>query len=215
MVRLAVSVEGLTEFEFCRGILQPYLGAHGVHAEAIIVATKRNIRGPNSKGGDISLQRVVNEVRPLLYSFDYVTTLYDFYGFKNREPNETPDALCERIRQSLHTPRNFLPYVQVYEFEALVFSNPAKVGQYLNSAKIANDMINVVTSCGGAEKINDNTLTAPSRRLKTIFDKHKKPGYDKNFHGPLLAYAIGIDSMREACPRFNDWLTLLENMAAT
>lgn len=212
MVRLALSVEGTTEFEFCRELLQPHLRAYGVQAQAKIVVTKRNISGPNSKGGDISLQRVITEVRPLLSSFDYVTTLYDFYGFKHREPNETPAALCERIQQALDTPMNFLPYVQVYEFEALVFSNPAKVGQYEKSSDIAQDMQRVVASCGGAEKINDNPLTAPSKRLKTIFEEHKNLRYDKNFHGLLLALEIGLDSMRQACPRFNDWLLKLENI---
>ena len=42
-VRLAISVEGHTEFEFCREVLRPYLRAFEVSLEPKIVVTRRNI----------------------------------------------------------------------------------------------------------------------------------------------------------------------------
>jgi len=88
-VRLAISVEGHTEFEFCREALRPHLLAFDVYLEPKIVVTQRNITGPNIKGGSISLDRFKRETRPLLYSFDHVTTLYDFHGFRDRIEGES------------------------------------------------------------------------------------------------------------------------------
>ena len=74
-VRLALSVEGHTEKEFCREILRPHLLGFDVLVEPKIVVTKRNLRGANATGGALSVDRFRNEVRRLLPSFDYVTTL--------------------------------------------------------------------------------------------------------------------------------------------
>lgn len=212
-MRLAISVEGPTEYEFCREILRPHLQTFDVQAEAKIIVTKRNIVGSNAKGGSVSLERVINEVRPLLHSFDYVTTLYDFYGFKGREPGESPVSLSERIATSLDNARNFLPYLQVYEFEALLFSSPAVIGRFLCNGPIVVDLQQAVEECGGTEQVNDSPDTAPSRRLETAFITHLGQRYDKKFHGPLLLMDIGLPAARGACPRFDGWLTQLEKLA--
>ncbi len=213
-VRLAISVEGLTEYEFCREVLQPHLTAFDVHVEPKIVVTKRNIAGANVKGGDISIDRFVNEVRPLLNSFDFVTTLYDFYGFKGREPGETPDALCQRMGMALGQPRHLLSYIQVYEFEALLFAAPATVSRYLANGAIGEAIQAAVDSCGGAEQVNDGSETAPSKRLAAALQQHLRQRYDKKFHGPLLAMEIGLPAIRRACPRFDGWLSKLEKLAS-
>jgi hypothetical protein len=211
-VRLAVSVEGPTEYEFCREVLGPHLTAFAVHVEPKIVVTKRNLCGPNATGGAIGIERFRNEVRRLLPSFDFVTTLYDFYGFKGREPGETPDALCRRMSLSLDQPRHLIAYVQVYEFEALLFSAPSTLARYLDNPLFGAAMETVAVACGGAEQVNDGPQTAPSRRLIKLFHDHLNQRYDKTFHGPLLAMEIGLSAIRSACPRFNAWLTRLERL---
>jgi len=212
-VRLAVSVEGPTEYEFCREVLRPHLTAFAVHVEPKIVVTKRNVSGPNATGGAIGIERFRNEVRRLLPSFDFVTTLYDFYGFKGREPGETPDALCRRMSLSLDQPRHLFPYVQVYEFEALLFSAPPALARYLESPPLGAVMESVLVACGGAEQVNDGPQTAPSKRLNTLFHDHLNQRYDKTFYGPLLAMEIGLPAIRTACPRFDAWLSQLEQLA--
>nr|WP_238360826.1 DUF4276 family protein [Iningainema tapete] len=57
------------------------------------------------------------------------------------------------------------------------------------------------------EHINDNPLTAPSKRIHNSCD-----GYDKPLHGSLLAIDIGLDSIRQQCQHFNQWLLRLENI---
>ena len=55
------------------------------------------------------------------------------------------------------------------------------------------------------EEINSKRETCPSARLKALF-----PSYDKVLHGQQIADKIGIDTIRERCPRFNSWITRLE-----
>ena len=211
--RLAISVEGQSEYEFCREVLQPHLHNYNVYAEAKIVLTKRNISGPNEKGGSISIDRITNEIRPLLYSFDYVTTLYDFYGFKGKKAGETADNICEKISDTFENSPKLIPYLQVYEFDTLLFSSPDKVGRLFNSTQITARLSEIVNSCGGVENINDNPITAPSKRLGIIFKEELNERYHKTFHGPLSLLEIGLPSIREACPRFNGWLSRLEALS--
>lgn len=211
-VRLAISVEGPTEYEFCRHLIRPHLQAYDVWAEPKIVMTKRNIAGPNAKGGAVTLDRVVAEVMPLLHSFDYVTTLYDYYGFRGRMPDESADALCQRMAARLAHPRHFIPYVQVHEFEALLFSSPETVGGFLDCPSVTKVMIEALAACGNAEQVNDSPATAPSKRMEKAFADHCGQRYDKKFHGPLLLMEMGLPVIRAACPRFNGWLTRLEQL---
>ncbi len=211
-VRLAISVEGPTENEFCREVIQPHLRDCGVWAEPKIVVTKRNITGPNAKGGSVSMDRVVAEVTPLLHSFDYVTTLYDYYGFKDREPGESADELCQRMANRMGNPSHLMPYVQVHEFEALLFSSPDTVGRFLKCPPVATVMNEAVVACGSAEQVNDSPDTAPSKRMEKAFADHIGERYDKKFHGPLLLMEMGLPVIRAACPRFNGWLTRLEQL---
>lgn len=212
-LRLAVSVEGHTEYEFCREVLRSHLAAFAVQVEPKIVVTKSTVSGPNVTGGSVGIDRFRNEVRRLLPSFDYVTTLYDFYGFKDRMPGETPDALCQRMSESLSQPRHLIPYIQVYEFEALLFSAPTVISRFLQSRVLGEAMTAAVAACGGPEQVNDDRQTAPSKRLASLFRDHVLQRYDKTFHGPLLAIEIGLPAIRAAYPRFGGWLTRLEQLA--
>ena len=59
-----------------------------------------------------------------------------------------------------------------------------------------------------SEDINDNSETAPSKRLVRVF-----PNYSKRLHGPLVAARIGLPRIRPECPRFADWLDRVERLA--
>ncbi len=212
MKRLCISVEGQTESEFCREVLRPHLRHFGVELHATILTTKRVIGKPHFKGGSVSLDRVIAEVRRLLPAFDHVTTLYDFYGFQDRNPDETADDLLVRMRQKLGDPPLFTPYVQVYEFEALIFSAPDIVGQYMRSADLARELESILAAAPNPESINDHPESCPSARLRDLFGKHLKRRYDKVLDGPVLTLEISLERIRKACPRFHGWLAGLERM---
>lgn len=85
MVRVGISVEGLTEKRFILTTLQPHLEKNNIFVY------------PTSLNGNISVDRVVSEVGKLLNNFDIVTTFYDFYGFKKKHASETKETLENRI----------------------------------------------------------------------------------------------------------------------
>ena len=54
------------------------------------------------------------------------------------------------------------------------------------------------------EVINNSRETSPSHRLERIVR-----GYDKVVYGNYLAESIGLNKIRERCPRFNHWIESL------
>lgn len=199
MVRIGISVEGTTEERFIKQVLAPYLAA-----KLIFVV-------PISMGGDVKLDRVKNELKCMAASFDYVTTFYDFYGFKGKLTKDTQATLEGRIKQYVHESiqDKLIPYVQMYEFEAILFSCPETMQSILKFHSGKNTVqewaLEVLEQFDGQpEKINDSPQTAPSKRLEA------NTNYRKTSHGPDIAKHIGIDKIRQFCPGFNGWLQALE-----
>lgn len=105
--------------------------------------------------------------------------------------------------------RHVLPYVQMHEFEALLFTDPAAfewvVGGWGEEAHQA--LIKVADAFENPELINDSPETAPSKRILQIFPHGT---YSKTEHGPIIAEAIGIDTIRSKCPAFDAWVGQLQ-----
>jgi hypothetical protein len=114
--------------------------------------------------------------------------------------------MCPDIRDRLP----FLPYIQLYEFEALILSDPEKFSvRFIEHDRQIKRLAELCLSFVSPELINDGQQTAPSKRIiKEI------PEYEgaKASAGPLIAKEIGIKTMREKCPHFNNWLTKLEKL---
>lgn len=195
MVRIGISVEGPTEERFVKAVLAPYLAAKDIYIT------------PISMGGDVNVDKVKSELKKIGNSFDFVTTLYDFYGFKKKLGGENKESLENRIKEAVHdgVKPKLVPYVQMYEFEGILFSCPEAMERGLNESGVkewCNDVLD--NFAGNPEAINDSVETAPSKRLQ------KHTGYRKTTHGPNIAKEIGIDKIREVCAGFNEWLTKLE-----
>ena len=99
MIRLAISVEGPTEEEFVKNFLAAYLRERGVEPIPILFGRARG----RSAGGNVSVEQLVQEMTHLRHSFDAVTSLVDFYGFRNKG-NRTVNELEEDLRQKLGHP---------------------------------------------------------------------------------------------------------------
>ena len=206
MTRLAVVVEGQTEREFVARVLAEHLWTRGVDPRPLVIGRT---------GGDVTVPRLASEMTKLTRNFDYVTSLVDYYGFRGKG-NDSPDELVARIRSHIASlsradaQRQTYPYVQVHEFEGLLFTN-VKV-----FADVLNDDLpkGAVESLGGIrsqfptpEDINDDRATAPSKRIM-----QEVPDYHKRVNGAQVARAIGLAAIRDACPRFGRWLTRLESL---
>lgn len=202
MVRVGISVEGTTEERFVQMVLSPYLAQKQVYIT------------PISMGGDVKLDRVKSELKKIANSFDYVTTFYDFYGFKGKLDSDTKASLEQKMHDHAHASiqAKLIPYVQLYEFEGLLFSCPTAMGSVLTHLDFkatvevwAQGILAQFES--NPEKINDSPQTAPSKRLES------NTNYRKTTHGPNIAKQIGIKKLRDTCTGFNQWLTQLEQLA--
>lgn len=211
MIRLAVSVEGRTEEEFVKKVLAGHLRGHGVEPTPILIGRARG----GSGGGNVSVERLVPEMRDLYWSFDAVTSLVDFYGFRGREDRETADELEERLGEALHQeivrewdPRRVIPYIQQYEFESLLFSDVDAFAVFDVSNEVVRRLQLIRSQFPSPEDINDNRATVPSKRIAGAM-----PRYRKVVHGPLIAGETGLDAIRRECRRFNAWMERLETLA--
>lgn len=203
MIRVALSVEGQTENEFCKKVLTPFFRSHGIEMTPIIVATSKDKCGRKHKGGCINIDRIKSEIEKLLFSYEYVTTLYDFYGFNNR-PTDNVDEL-EQVMSQLFNNRKFIPYIQKYEFETLLFSKPEYFIQLFGNDKVTKAMQKIIDTYSDIELINDSPQTAPHKRLEELFELENEK-YDKVYHGEGIAYDIGLQEIRVNAKRLNNWI---------
>ena len=205
MKRVAIVVEGDTEEEFVKQVLAPHLAEHDVAAEAM---------KPRGQGGNISVDRLAPFMAGLSWNFDAVTSLVDYYGFKRPLDGESASDLAARIDATVrqHNPRRSdavpqFAYVQQYEFEALLFSDPTAFNVIPGLPSDALRALEQVARQFAPEDINDDRNTAPSKRIERVV-----PGYRKRLHGPAIAKEIRLDVIRAACPRFDAWTSRLESL---
>lgn len=199
MVRIGISVEGPTEERFVKILLVPYFSQKGIYVT------------PVSINGNVSVDRVKHELENLTYNFDYVSTFYDFYGFKRKFEGETKTTLESRIKGAIKEElrEKLIPYIQMYEFEGLLFSSPEAIALVLQDESLnawANNILEDFDN--NPEKVNNSTETAPSKRFE------KSTNYRKTTHGPNIAKQIGLVKMRDMCSGFDHWLTTLEGLVS-
>ena len=204
MIRLAISVEGETEEAFVKNVLANHLNPLGIYPTGIL------IRG---RGGNVSVERLVPVMVNFTWEFDAVTSLVDFYGFRNKGERSVDELeahlLCEINKKNLGPGRVF-PYVQKHEFEGLLFSDTSAFGVIadLDERNIIA-LSNIRGQFDSPEHINDGPESAPSKRIL-----HTVKKYDKVRYGWEIAQKAGLDKIRRECQRFHDWLTRLEGLAS-
>jgi hypothetical protein len=213
MSRIYLLVEGQTEEAFVRELLEPHFARMGLYITPILVRTSAG-----HKGGVVSYAKV----RPQLVRLckqqhkAHVSCMFDLYALPNDFPGKADAGYPGQgsgaqkatflERQLLHDidEQNFLPHLMVHEFEALLFAGPQSFEEWTDNTQASKELAAAVAGCG-PEDVNDGVLTAPSKRVKAAM-----PGYQKTFHGPLIACDIGLDAMRQSCPHFHAWLSKLE-----
>ena len=219
MSRVIAVVEGQTEQGFVRDVLAPFLVPRKVYLTAQIVGK------PGHKGGDCRYERAKRDLLALLRqeADTVVTTMFDFYALPSSWPGRVEAqeaafskkaeiveaAVMEDVSSSLGASfdrSRFCPYIQMHEFEALLFSQPTTICAVLRSTGSEREIQSIRDSVQTPEEINDNPTTAPSKRLLDIF-----ADYRKRLHGLIAAQRIGIDVMRKECPHFARWVEILES----
>jgi len=137
----------------------------------------------------------------------------DFYGFQDRAARSRADLEANILSgvesATMRCDRRFvLPYVQMHEFEGLLFSDTQAFESVLDAW---NDhrrkaLESVAKAFASPEDINNSRETAPSKRIERIFEG----AYSKTEHGPLIAESIGIEAIRAKCMAFSEWVGKLQ-----
>lgn len=210
MIRIAISVEGQSEEAFVKSLLIPFFRKCNIELTPIIVTTSKDSCGRKHKGGCININRIKNEIKKLLPTFDYVTTFYDFYGFKNRNTNNVDEL--EKKLYELFNNHKFIPYIQKYEFETLLFCKPEYFNEYFLDDTITKEMRKIINEFNNdIEDINDSPATAPSKRIKNLFEMINEK-YDKVFYGEAILSDIGLEVIKQKAKRFNTWIEKIKSL---
>ena len=213
MKRLNIVVEGQTEQSFVNEVLAPYLRSKGVFLiTPILIHTSKT-----GRGGLVNYHHLYNTIKGLLSNPHdgnlVVTSFVDFFRIPNNMPGYDEAMLpgdglqrVETLQRALDTSiadRRFIPYIQLHEFEALLFSNNDGF-EYLWDEQLSVKTKTIVDAFDNPEDINSAPETAPSKRLLAINKK-----YDKVLDGNLIALEVGINEMLAKCPRFAEWVNRL------
>jgi len=224
-VDIYVVVEGPTEQTFVRDVLAPHMAPGKIYLHPVLIGK------PGHKGGDIRFEKAKNDIGNFLRQRNntYITTMFDYFRIDSDWPgkavalrqikNGTTLTACQKagiLETATRTeivklfsecnPENrFIPYIEMHEFEALLFSDADILA---DKTGIDETLIRkIVEEYDNPEEINDDPANAPGKRLESLND-----GYRKVAMGKTISEAIGIIAIRRQCPHFNDWLTKLEQL---
>ncbi|MCY4063490.1 MAG: DUF4276 family protein [Chloroflexi bacterium] len=221
MTSIYIICEGRTESTVVKNILGPELAVKDVYFHPVRIGRRR-------RGGNVTFDRLEMNIRDQLLNNRnwYCTTLIDFYGIEPDFPGKKEaatkselsdklgvvcDAFADKLAQTLDEGpmRRFIPYVQMHEFEGLLFSDPMQLAFALRRQELAQQFWAIRNDFDTPEHIDDSPISAPSKRIQQMF-----PRYRKVQMGERAIRAITLEKIRDECPLFDAWLAKLENLPA-
>lgn len=233
-IRVNFIVEGQTEETFVRRILAESLAKSGIYVSGArgVETGRKKIRRQNIikpgkqeiifRGGMPSFKKIKRDIEWWLIEDKsaYLTTMFDLYALSNdfpeydsalkaKNPYQKVKILENALKAEISN-SNFIPYIQLHEFEGLLFSDVKIIDEVLKPYH--NSKIEALTSIrrqfNTPEEIDDGDETAPSKRIISLFRSYQKVTY-----GYQIANRIGIDVIRKECPHFNEWMVKLGQLA--
>lgn len=216
MKRLIIICEGETEQQFCKDVLYNHFFSRDIVIETPLIK--------KSMGGIVAWEHIKSQILLHLKEDVTVTLLIDFYGIKDYHnfskwaesktivnkidrmtflENAMKEEIDDRVRF------RFIPYIQLHEFEGLLFNNIETFKNIIPENEFTNirELETTINSNINPELINDGATTAPSKRLERLIS-----GYNKIVYGAVLAEEIGLERIRAKAVRFNDWIAKLESI---
>jgi len=220
-MQVLISVEGQTEEAFIKNCLAPYLIQFGIYMTPVVVSTKVVLSGLKTVGGLSSgnMVKFLGEIRKMLHSITpggVVTSFIDFYAVPNNFPGfnlltaqmssmDKVKALETSLHEHYNFSSSFIPYIQLHEFEALLFSHSRGFESYFDPAKGNIDaLLNIISEFDNPELINSAKATSPSHRILQHY-----PRYKKVLLGNMIILEIGIETVLAKCPRFRNWVEII------
>lgn len=225
-VILNILCEGQTEERFAKEVLKPYLKDRGIIVKyrQLITNKKKSIHG-----GMLSYIQAKNDL--LMWMKQncnqsnarcYYTTMFDFYAlpcdFPGYEKSKSVADTHQRLRIIEEAfaedigKESFIPYIQLHEFEALVFCGLDKLqSEYPDckkGIKLLKDILERYNN--DPEAIDNSPHTAPSKRIiKALQGKYN---YNKSQSGAAVTKNVGIETLRTKCRHFDQWISKIEKV---
>jgi len=218
MKRIIFICEGQTEQAFCNTNLQTLFQTKEIYIQTPLIK--------HSKGGIVKWSILKQQIETHLKSDRnaFVTTFIDYYGLYSKyqfpnweiaeriqDKNIRMDSIEKGMNESIadDLQHRFIPYLQLHEFEGLLFNELRIFYEQIPIGDIVNkeELEKTFETFQNPEMINNNRNTSPSHRLMRIIR-----GYNKVVYGDILAEAIGLTKIRDKSPRFNNWISRLENI---
>lgn len=225
MIRVHVICEGQTEETFIRDVIAPILANQNIFITARLIQTSKG-----HKGGALNYDRVKRFVTNCLKedSNTVITTFFDLYALHNQFPEyqqcleitdvyqkvvQLEQAFKYDIAQgNTSFSQRFIPYIQPYEFEGLLFTDIEKLTSLESTwHNVAVKLQTVRDQFATPEHINDGYETKPSARVENHLIQ---PKYRKSLHGVLAIESIGIDQLLTECKHFQQWYQQLNNLGS-
>lgn len=213
MKRLIIVCEGPTESEFCISILAPILLMKNIYVSSPLVK--------KSNGGIVSWHNIKRQIEMHLHEGNaYVSMLVDFYGIKDSyafpgweesknivSKGKKLKFLCDMMKKDIspEISSRFIPYMQIHEFESLLFSDINVFKNNFDTDELDFSILErTIREFPNPEDINTRPTLAPSKRLLEAI-----PGYDKVIYGNCIAVETGLSKIMDKCPLFNQWISHL------
>lgn len=204
--------EGQTEQGFVEEVLRPYLQDKGITGvKSILITTNKK---KNARGGMLTYNHALTDLKLLQqtkidgeYERHIFTTIFDLYalpddfpGFKKIETINDPYAKVSHLEEAFADKiedKRFIPYIQLHEFEALLFCGIKHITKlYPGCKKRCEQLTQDLQKVGNPELINNSPETAPSKRIIKAIEGDKKThyNYNKPQAGKFVTKEIGIDN---------------------
>ena len=223
MIEIIIVAEGQTEETFVRTVLAPAFAPAEIYLSARLVSTS-----PNGRGGALSYDRVYRFLRNTLKKRPdtFISTFFDLHQLDTAFPDHAAaqklidsGARATHLECAFHADiiartacraQRFIPHIQPWEFEALLFSDvPALTGTEAGWQTHREALEKIRAAYDHPEQINGGQTTKPSARLGLL----RNPGFRKVRHGPLAAERIGLSRIEATCPHFAAWMARLRALA--
>ncbi len=227
---LNIIVEGSSEEAFVNDVLVKHFAPLNVFVSSRKIKTGWDrLENKPAKGGLLKYIKFRNDVLRWIESDKgrentWYTSMLDLYAFPKDDQSPytlaiqqliDPFAKIKSLEKSIATDinhSNFIPYVQLHEFEAFIMVDPDRLILMYPDNKNGIDRLKKDIGSTNPEEINESPQSAPSKRIIKYL-----PNYEgqKAQVGPLVAEDIGLTNLRTRCKHFNDWITNLESVLST
>ncbi len=221
MKKIFVVTEGQSETNFVNRVMSPYFSGRSVLIPITVVTKTDSRHGKIYKGGLVNYGQIRNNISKTLANASksensYVTTMFDFYRLptdvpgvldseKISDPYEKVKLIESEIQKAEGYNRNFFfPYIELHEFEAMIFSDITKLEEVYFEDDLT-ELKECVKMQSNPELINDGTETAPSKRIINCISC-----FDKANAGVDVLEKIGMEQIIAKCHHFAEWVRCIE-----